>query len=195
MIGRPWILVVAVAAILFAPQAVQAQSEEDPCAWHGDLMLGPVIPLGPGAYADATGLGGRLAPRVYRGPFEALLDLTVMTHDQTELDEVLSYRVRGLAGYRHIREFATGRAVIFRALGGVELGGFDAVASSDWGAEAHRFGAAVEVGAESRSHVDWGGVVALSMALGISVQPFGDDDAGEARYVGIDLIANASIGF
>lgn len=197
MIGRSWIAIAVIAVtIAAAPRSAAAQSEdEDPCAWHADVLLGPVIPLGPSSYSEAASFGGRLAPRVYRGPFEALVDVTVMTKDQSDLVELLGYRVRGLAGYRYQRPITTGRAVVLRALGGVELGGFDAIASDDWLAEAHRPGLAAELGAESRSHLDWGGVVSLSLALGLSAQPFGDKDADEARYVGVDLIANVSVGF
>jgi hypothetical protein len=185
----------SVAACLLAAPGVAAADPTNLDAWHEDLLLRATVPLGPSAYKRAAGFGGSIGVRAYHRMFEGLLDGAVFTRSPpADVVEVLGYRLRAMAGYRHTRELSLHRAVIFRAVGGVELGGFDDRQTSDWAVEEHRFGGVIELGADSRTALDWGGVVTLSLALAISAQPFGDEDVGEANYVGVELLAGASIG-
>jgi hypothetical protein len=184
-----------VAAALVAAPGAAAADPTDLDAWHEDLLLRAVIPLGPSAYKDHAGFGGAFAFRAYHRMLEAMGEATLFTRSAPAgISEVLGYRLRALAGYRHTRELSSVRAVIFRVAGGVELGGFDDKQTSDFAVEEHRFGGVLELGFDSRSALDWGGVVTLSIALGITAQPFGDADNGEADYVGVELLAGASIG-
>lgn len=184
----------ALALVLAAPAGAAAQPEDDG-AWHADGYFGAVVPLATSDYTNVTGFGGRVGGRAYRAPFEAALELGLFAAERPiDSSEMLVYRLRALAGYRHHRQLTTQRTVVLRALGGVELAGFDDIGTTDYLAERYGPGFAIEVGAESRSALSWGGVVSLTLGLGVSAQPFGDTGAGEARYVGVELLAGAAIG-
>jgi len=187
---------IASVAVVVAAPAVATADGTDLDAWHEDALLRLVVPLGPSAFKDHVGFGGAVGFRAYHGPLELLGEAAIFTRTPpAAIAEVLGYRFRALAGYRLVRELSVTRAVILRAAGGVELGGFEDQATYDWWVEEHRFGAAVELGAESRTVVEWGGVISLHVAFAVSAQPFGDDEVGESRYVGVELLAGASIGW
>jgi hypothetical protein len=183
-----------VVALALAPTAAHAEPAGDP-AWRVEGRIGLIVPLAGADYTNATGFGGDLGALVNRDWLDLELDVAAFTREDDALAEVLGYRIRGLAGYRYLHRLENDRAIALRALGGVELGGFDDVATSDYAAEDYRLGFAMLLAAESRSVMDWGGIVSLGVAFGISLQPFGDEMTDEANYVGLDVMPNAGIGF
>jgi hypothetical protein len=186
-------------ALLLVPGIANAEvAIETPATdgqWHADALIAADLPLAPGAFTDVSDFGGTLGLRARRGWVDVELDVTAFARDRGGAAELLAYRTRLLGGARYTQAVSTEKSLVVRALGGVELGGFEETASMDFVAEAHRVGFAVLVGVESQVALGWGGLVSLSVALALSVQPFGDDARGEARYVGLELIPGVAIGF
>ena len=112
--------VLTAVALVAAPSVASAGDPTDLDAWHEDVLLRAVIPLGPSAYQDVAGFGGGLGVRAYLRHFEVGGEASAFTRNPPGgIAEILGYRLRGLAGYRHTRELSLHRAIIFRALGGV----------------------------------------------------------------------------
>jgi hypothetical protein len=183
-----------VVALALAPATAHAQAADE-SAWHAEGRLGVVVPLGGSDYTEVTGFGGDLGAVVNRGPIDLQLDLALFTREDASHAEVLGYRVRAAGGYRHAIPLEGDRSLVLRGLGGVELAGFDEVATSDYLAEEYRLGFAAILAAESRSVMDWGGIVSFGVALGLTIQPFGDEATDEANYVGVEVMPNMGVGF
>lgn len=191
------VVLAAAAGIAGAPQVAGADptetrmGEED--EWHLEALMGASVPLALDAYRDSVGFGGRVAARLHRRALALQLEVAAFETETPQALENVTLRTRALAGVRWATvDSVTGqgtRAFALRALAGVELGRF-----VDSGGARLGPGAAAELAAETISALDWG-TVTLSLGLGISVQPTGDPDAEEARYVGLELLAGAAIGF
>lgn len=189
------VVLAAAAGIAGAPRVGGADpsGELEDDEWHVEALVGAAVPLAFGAYRDSVGFGGRLAARVHRRALAAQVDVAAFETETPQALEAITVRARALAGVRwEVIGAVTGqgtRAFAVRALGGVELGRF-----RDSGDARFAPGAAAELSVESISKLDWG-TVTLSLGLGISAQPTGDPDAEEARYVGLELLGGAAIGF
>jgi hypothetical protein len=186
---------IALALVVAGAPSAAGADVWDPDVWYVDGLASAVVPLGPAAYQGPGGFGGRLAARVYRGYLEGLVEGAAFSTDgsPTSSDQ-LAYRLRALVGVRHTRVITERRAVVLRALAGGELAGFDVVGSPSWRPEGHRPGAAIELGAESRSALAWG-VLSLSLGVAVSAQWTGDVERDEARYLGVELLAGLAVGF
>ncbi len=186
---RRALIAVAGAAILggSAPAAADPDApDRAELCWRYDLGFGAVMPIALQAYEDATSFGGRLHFRSTRGPLATQIELAILSRDNGPALEQVGYRARTLAGVRWRREPDVNRAIEVRTLAGVELVGLDRI-DSDWAADRYGPGFAAEISVENRSRLDWG-TVALSLGFAASVQPFGDEDELEARYVGLDIL-------
>lgn len=155
-------------------------------SWRFELGMAVVVPVWQQAYEDATSFGGRVVFRAARGHLATQVDFDLLSRDNGPAFEQLGYRTRGLAGLRWRSEPEARRAIEVRAIAGVEVAGLDRI-SSDWAADRYGFGFAAEVGIENRNRLEWG-TVAFGLSLGLGVQPFGDEDRGQARYVGLDIL-------
>lgn len=161
--------------------------------WHVDGRFDAIVPIATSSYTEVSSFGGGLAGRAYRDWLEVELQLSLYTADGSDKNEELQDRARLLAGYRLVRPGERGRTFIVRGLAGVELSGFDEQ-STGWPPENHRLGLAFGVGFESRSSLDWGGVVSLCLSAIVSMQPLGPDN-GARYFTGVDLVPGIAIGF
>ncbi|MCA9680384.1 MAG: hypothetical protein H6709_18850 [Kofleriaceae bacterium] len=181
-----WIAAVTAAlACVAVPGAARADG------WHGDVAVGGIVPMWPADYQQSADFGGRLAVRPYLGHLAGQLEAELFEPAGGSGGERVRLRTRALVGLRHRQQLLAARGVATRVLAGVELTGIDRVSSYDWQPDAWRPGFVAEVDADSHTALDWGDV-SIGIALALSVQPFGEADAGYG--LGLEFVFQLGVG-